>query len=174
MRIILFVSALLMLGCAAAPEKAPSRWAGYPITTHNGKKYYRIPAEDYLLSKEVPVPVAPSPDGVSIRINLSNQRAWLYMDGALYLTSAICPGKPGFETPPGDYKIISKHEKWVSTIYHVPMPYFLRFCAGTIGLHEGAIALSPASHGCIRLPKGYAQAFFEATPVGAKVVVDTN
>jgi lipoprotein-anchoring transpeptidase ErfK/SrfK len=88
------------------------------------------------------------------------------------VVTSICSGKPGYETPKGSFYVINKHRDWVSTIYHVPMPYFLRLNPGIFGLHAGQIALRPASHGCVRLPREKAAQFFEATPVGARVVIE--
>lgn len=172
LKTFLAVLLLVLAGCAAPPKESPTDpYAGYPVEIHNGKRVHVVPAADVLMRAEVPVPVAPAEEGISIRVSLFNQRAWLYQDGMLVLTSAICPGKPGFETRAGNFHVVSKHAEWVSTVYHVPMPYFLRFNPGDFGLHEGIVAFQPSSHGCIRLPKGMAQAFFEATPVGAKVIV---
>lgn len=136
-------------------------------------KYKRIPAEEYLMREEVPVPPAPRESGPAIRVSLEKQRVWLYLDGVAVLTSVTCTGRPGFESPTGTFRVISKHRDWISTIYKVPMPYFLRLDAmrGRIGLHQGIIALTPASHGCIRVPKSKAEKLFDWTPIGTPVVI---
>jgi lipoprotein-anchoring transpeptidase ErfK/SrfK len=51
-----------------------------------------------------------------------------------------------------------------------PMPYFMRICGG-VGLHAGFLPGYPASHGCIRMPRGAAQSFFENAPLGTPVRV---
>jgi hypothetical protein len=51
-----------------------------------------------------------------------------------------------------------------------PMPYFMRF-NGAEGMHAGYLPGYPASHGCVRLPKEKAIAFFEAVEVGTPVTV---
>ncbi len=145
----------------------------YPTIRENGKAYKVIPHEDILMRREVPAPPAPYSSGTSLCIDLSNRRAWLYEEGQLSLTSPICAGRAGYETPEGEFRVISKHRDWVSTIYKVPMPFFIRLNAddGKVGLHAGEIGLQHLSHGCIRLPKKMAEAFFGRVPVGAKVVV---
>ncbi len=40
-----------------------------------------------------------------------------------------------------------------------------------IGMHAGYLPGYPASHGCIRLPKGAAKRFFENAPLGTPVNV---
>lgn len=163
---------LLFTGCSSQ-QKTLNTDNKYATIIKNGKTYRLIPAEDYLMQKIVPVPPAPNSDQVSIRVSISDQRAWLYQYGQLSYTSAICAGKAGKETPTGKFRVISKHRDWTSTIYHVPMPFLLRLNAmnGQIGIHQGQIALEAASHGCIRLPQNMASKFFEITPVGSKVFI---
>lgn len=163
---------LLSLGaCNHLEKKAEPK--KYPTFRKDGKTYQIIPAADMLMRKEVTPPEAPGVSNPAIIISLADQRAWLYKDGQLAQTSATCTGKPGHRTPTGTFRVIAKHRDWVSTIYGVPMPHFLRLNAvnGMVGLHAGPIALTPASHGCIRLPSDMAKAFFENTPVGTKVII---
>jgi lipoprotein-anchoring transpeptidase ErfK/SrfK len=170
----LLLGATLLLGVASCTNlqvaKAPEK--SYPTIRKGGKTYKVIPASDYLMRQEVTPPPAPG-KGTTIVVSLEDKRAWLYQDGLLVHTSAVCTGKPGHRTPTGTFGVIAKHEDWTSTIYHVPMPHFLRLNAlgGMVGLHAGQIALEPASHGCIRLPADMAQVFFENTPVGTKVKI---
>jgi len=56
-------------------------------------------------------------------------------------------------------------------LYDAPMPYFLRLNAGAVGLHEGVVPRHPASHGCIRVPRGTAQQLFVSTRVGDPVTI---
>ncbi|NNC89224.1 MAG: L,D-transpeptidase [Akkermansiaceae bacterium] len=54
-----------------------------------------------------------------------------------------------------------------------PMPYWMRLTSYGIGMHVGPIPNpgSPASHGCIRMPREMAQTLFEKAPSGTKVVI---
>jgi lipoprotein-anchoring transpeptidase ErfK/SrfK len=144
----------------------------YKTTKVNGKKIKNIPPEDILMQKVVETPPAPKNEGRSIRISLSNQRAWLYEDGKPVLVSAITPGKKSSPTPKGKFHIINKHRHWTSTIYNVPMPYFLRLNPGYFGLHQGQMRVTPASHGCIRLPEKDASEFFALARVGDPVWIE--
>lgn len=118
-----------------------------------------------------PTPEAPSQYGFVILVDLKSQQAWGYREGKEVFQSAVCSGKKSTPTPKGKFEVISKHKHWVSTIYHVPMPYFLRLTPYTIGLHAGHMAGRPASHGCIRLPKEKARELFELAEVGTEVYV---
>lgn len=108
---------------------------------------------------------------VYIEIDLSEQRAKLWQDGKVKLTSPVSTGRSGYRTPKGEYVITNKYRHWISTIYRVPMPYFMRLSCGSFGLHAGYVPGFPASHGCIRLPPEYARAFFQIADVGHRVTI---
>jgi len=142
-------------------------------------------------------------DGVtgapSIKIVISEQRAYFYKGGKLVGESIISSGKKGFGTPPGTYKVIQKDLNHVSNMYGdyvdasgevvkknvdatkdpVPagatfkgakMPYFMRFTGG-YGMHAGYLPGYPASHGCVRMPLSMAEHFFDAADEGTPVTV---
>lgn len=104
-------------------------------------------------------------------INLSKQRAELLRDGEVIDTTTVSTGRKGYATPSGTFVITNKHSSWVSTIYKVPMPWFMRLSCGSIGLHAGNVPGYPASHGCIRLPYSKAKAFFGQMRVGDLVEI---
>ena len=54
-----------------------------------------------------------------------------------------------------------------------PMPYWMRLTGYGIGMHAGPIPNpgSPASHGCIRMPREMARKIFDASTVGTPVVI---
>lgn len=109
---------------------------------------------------------------VLITINLSTQKAKLEVEGKMVLETSISTGRKGYETPPGRYVITNRYKTWTSTIYKVPMPYFLRLNCSAIGLHSGYVTGRPASHGCIRLPKHIAPKFYSMTNVGDEVTIE--
>jgi hypothetical protein len=53
------------------------------------------------------------------------------------------------------------------------MPYWMRLTNGGIGMHVGVIPRPglPASHGCIRLPRGFAPKLFAVVKVGTPVTI---
>lgn len=176
----LAIGIVSLIGCQnQTPEEGlqksrlKDKISAYPIQIKDGKKVRIIPAADYLMFPELPVPPTPKTEGTSILVDLQNQRSWLYQNGKHLLTAPISPGGPNKKSPTGNFEVISRHEDWVSTTYHTPMPYFLRLNAdqGQVGIHAGIMTLKPGSHGCIRLPKDMAKAFFENSPVGTKVKI---
>lgn len=135
----------------------------------------------------------------SIVIDLSDQRARFYKGGVEVGSAPVSTGREGYDTPAGKFSVIQKDANHVSTLYGdyvdsggavvmrnigvnedkrppgarfqgAPMPYFLRITNG-IGLHAGYLPGYAASHGCIRLPHGAAEKFFENAPPGTPVSI---
>ena len=142
-------------------------------------------------------------DGVKGRprivIELGSQWVRFYKGSKVVGESVVSTGKTGFDTPPGNYKVIQRDKDHVSNLYgqfvneegevvrnnvdvtkdHPPagavfrgakMPYFLRFYAG-YGLHAGHVPNHRASHGCVRLPREIARHFFDHSELGTPVIL---
>jgi hypothetical protein len=136
----------------------------------------------------------------NIVIRLSEQRAYFYIGGELAGVATISTGREGFGTPTGSFKIQQKDKNYASGKYGdyvdsqgriiqkdidrtkdpIPqgarfdgakMPYFMRIKDG-IGMHEGFLPGYAASHGCIRMPRFMAEAFFRHVEVGTPVVIE--
>jgi hypothetical protein len=109
----------------------------------------------------------------SILIDLSHQKVVLYKDGAAVVTGKISTGRKGYDTPPGHYLVTDKIRMQRSTIYKVPMPYFLRLSFSEYGIHQGVNPGRPASHGCIRIgEETVAKTVFDQTPIGTLVTIE--
>ena len=105
-------------------------------------------------------------------ISLSKQRVTLFKNDQAVRSAKVSTGKKSTPTPPGKYVITDKQTDWVSTIYKVPMPFFMRLSCKEIGLHAGVVPGYPASHGCIRMPRGEVQAFFKLLKIGDPVTIE--
>jgi len=109
----------------------------------------------------------------SILIDLSQQKVVLYKDGAAVVTGKISTGRKGYDTPPGHYLVTDKVRMQRSTIYKVPMPYFLRLSFSEYGIHQGVNPGRPASHGCIRIgEETIAKTVYDQTPIGTLVTIE--
>lgn len=105
-------------------------------------------------------------------VNLSSQRAVLYRNGVPIAASTVSTGRPGYRTPTGVFTILQKHVEHYSTTYdNAPMPYMQRLTWRGIALHAGQLPGYPASHGCIRLPAGFAQLLYGVTKLAMTVVI---
>jgi hypothetical protein len=113
-----------------------------------------------------PKPAAPAkPAGVpcaaTVRacIDLAHNKAWLLRGGVVeYGPVPITSGKPGYRTPVGTFRVLSKERLHLSRAFdNAPMPYSVFFIPG-IAFHQGSLAVT--SHGCIHLSKSAAVRFF--------------
>jgi lipoprotein-anchoring transpeptidase ErfK/SrfK len=140
-----------------------------------------------------------APGSSKIVVYLREQRAYFYKGKRVVGDSTVSTGKPGFSTPPGHYHVVSKDRNHVSSEFGdyvddhgnvvesnvdgrkdpqppgthfdgAQMPYCMHFNGG-YAMHEGYVPRYAASHGCIRLPKGMAEHFFDASHEGTPVIV---
>jgi lipoprotein-anchoring transpeptidase ErfK/SrfK len=112
--------------------------------------------------------------GAAIRIlvSLPQQRAWVFDGRDLLATAPVSTGRRGHETPVGRFHILGKAVHHRSNIYSdAPMPYMQRLTQTGIALHAGHLPGYPASHGCIRLPWGFAKRLYGLTNGATRVTV---
>lgn len=103
---------------------------------------------------------------------LDIQRMYVFDGDELVGFTTVSSGKKGKETPSGIFKILQKKVYHESNIYaNAPMPFMQRLTWDGIALHAGHNPGYPASHGCIRLPKSFAQSLYDATVMDAEVVI---
>jgi lipoprotein-anchoring transpeptidase ErfK/SrfK len=134
-----------------------------------------------------------------IVVHLAEQKAYFYKGKHLVGESTVSTGKAGFGTPPGHYHVVSKDRDHVSSEFGdyvtddgtivksnidqrkdsrprgthfdgARMPYCMHFNGG-YAMHEGYVPPYAASHGCIRVPKGMAEHFFNAAQEGTPILV---
>jgi lipoprotein-anchoring transpeptidase ErfK/SrfK len=106
-------------------------------------------------------------------VDLKDHLTWLQSNGHItYGPVSMEPGPPGTRqaTPRGTF-----HVQWraganyISTEYHVPIPYAVFFAPGGVAFHGGS--LDTPSHGCVHLDIGSARYYHDHLPTGAEVVV---
>jgi ankyrin repeat protein len=106
-----------------------------------------------------------------IVVSIASQKATIYKNGEAIRSCRVSTGRSDFPTPTGQFVISDKQADWMSSIYKVPMPFFMRLSCKDFGLHEGIVSSSRASHGCIRLPKAEAPEFFKLMQIGDPVSI---
>lgn len=105
-------------------------------------------------------------------ISLGDQLAYLYRGNELIAVASISSGRPGRDSPAGVFEILSKEQMHHSQKYDdAPMPYVQWITDYGVGLHAGPNPGYAASHGCIRLPSGFAKKLFSVTDVGTPVLI---
>lgn len=98
------------------------------------------------------------------RIDLSEQRMRVYVNGFQRHSWAISTARRGYRTPTGSYRPTRMHTMWYSRKYHMsPMPYSIFFKGGYAihGTNEIRNLGRPASHGCVRLDPKNARTLFQ-------------
>ena len=123
-----------------------------------------------LSSATRPTPTRPG-SGRRVEVLLDRQLT-LVIDGARVTRILdVSSGKPGYDTPVGSWKVFRKEVRSWSVPYKVWLPWASYFVGG-VAFHEYPdVPPSPASHGCVRVPRWDAQWLYTQTPVGTPVTV---
>lgn len=102
--------------------------------------------------------------------SISQKKAWLLKgDRQVVLAVPALGGRPGHETPTGQFEVQFKDADHVSSIYkNAKMPNYVNFTSA-VGFHAGS--LSVTSHGCVHLSSDSAKRFFDYLKVGDQVDV---
>ena len=110
---------------------------------------------------------------IQIVVSRKDQRLKVYRGLEVIATSNVSTGKAGHTTPTGIFSILEKRRTHFSNLYNsAPMPFMQRLTWSGIALHESnSVPRYPASHGCVRLPRGFAKKLFGLTDRGAHVVI---
>jgi lipoprotein-anchoring transpeptidase ErfK/SrfK len=140
---------------------------GPPIQTRRQK--LRLPFGKKAIEKET----AAKPQGpLVIAVSIGRQQVKIYDADGLFAEAPVSTGMPGHSTPTGVFSVIQKHRLHHSNIYSgAPMPYMQRITWSGVAMHAGVLPGYPASHGCIRMPTGFAVKMWNWTKMGARVIV---
>src|SRR5450631_712501 len=107
-----------------------------------------------------------------IAISIEKQHLRVYDANGFFAETPISTGMKGHPTPMGVFSVIQKHKFHHSNIYSgAPMPYMQRITWSGVAMDAGVRPGYPASHGCIRMPTGFAVKMWNWTKMGARVIV---
>ena len=96
-------------------------------------------------------------------IDLSDQRMYFYVDGAIRGRWPVSTARRGYRTTVGSFLPIRLERTWYSRKYDwAPMPYSVFFLGGYAihGTTETRRLGRPVSHGCVRLHRKHASTLF--------------
>jgi hypothetical protein len=118
----------------------------------------------------VPCAAAAAASGTAACVDISAHKAWLLQGGkVVYGPVPMLPGRKGYETPTGSFRVLSKEKLHLSKEFdNAEMPNSVFFYPGD-AFHTGS--LSVYSHGCIHLSPGASLKFFNTLHVGDVVQV---
>lgn len=118
------------------------------------------------------LPSSKPTEPLQLIVSLPDQRLDVYAGSARVASAPVSTGKPGHATPKGIFTILQKNKWHRSNIYSgAPMPYMQRLTWSGVALHAGDLPGYPASHGCIRLPRAFAERLWKITDLGTRVLV---
>jgi hypothetical protein len=105
-------------------------------------------------------------------VSIKAQQVTFYdADGWIY-RAPVSTGVTERETPAGVFAVIEKDRDHHSTMYDDAwMPHMQRITWNGIALHGGPLPGYAASHGCIRMPYGFAEKLFDKTRIGMRVII---
>jgi lipoprotein-anchoring transpeptidase ErfK/SrfK len=115
----------------------------------------------------------PADGETKVIVDRLTQLFYVYRGDQLVGVATISTGKKGRETPLGFWKVLTKKKLGYSRKYdNAPMPFMQMYDAKGIAFHAGPNPGYPASHGCVRLPKAFAEKLFGLTKVGTEVIIE--
>jgi hypothetical protein len=167
----LSLSALLSTSALADYSSYDTKHSSYHPHS-DGIDYAQFSKFEWLQSDENQQPAG---DVNHIVVSLADQRLYAYHDSQLVAWSNVSSGKPGHETPTGEFTVSQKDVDHHSSLYDdASMPYFMRLTDGGVGLHAGFLPGYAASHGCVRLPIGMARDLYQHVEAGTPVQITSE
>jgi hypothetical protein len=108
-------------------------------------------------------------------VSIKSQQVTLYDADGWILRAPVSTGVKGRETPAGVFALVEKKEDHRSNMYDdAHMPHMQRITWNGIALHGGPLPGYAASHGCVRMPFGFAEKLFDKTRIGMRVIISPN
>lgn len=108
-------------------------------------------------------------------VSIKSQQVTFYDADGWILRAPVSTGVGGRETPAGIFAIVEKEKDHRSTMYDDAwMPNMLRITWNGIALHGGPLPGYAASHGCIRMPYGFAEKLYDKTWIGMRVIISPD
>jgi hypothetical protein len=105
-------------------------------------------------------------------VSLKSQHVTIYDADGWIMRAPVSSGQKGRETPAGVFSVIQKDADHHSNLYDDAfMPHMERITWSGIALHGGPLPGHAASHGCVRLPYGFAENLFGRTKLGMRVII---
>jgi hypothetical protein len=160
---------------------AMRRWGPPAIVTLAAMAALAALTTDAAARQERPAPpteaTAPRDAGEPIMaiVSIKSQQVTFYDADGWILRAPVSSGTTGRETPAGVFAVLEKDKDHHSSLYDDAwMPNMQRITWNGIALHGGPLPGYAASHGCVRMPYGFAEKLFERTWIGMRVIISPN
>jgi lipoprotein-anchoring transpeptidase ErfK/SrfK len=108
-------------------------------------------------------------------VSIKTQHVTFYDADGWILRAPVSTGTKGRETPAGVFAVVEKEKDHHSSMYDDAwMPNMQRITWNGIAMHGGPLPGYAASHGCVRMPYGFAEKLFDKTRIGMRVIISPN
>ena len=108
-------------------------------------------------------------------VSIKSQQVTFYDAEGWISRAPVSTGAKGRETPAGVFAVLEKDLDHHSSLYDdASMPHMQRLTWNGIALHGGPLPGYAASHGCVRMPFGFADKMFDQTRLGMRVIVSPD
>ena len=108
-------------------------------------------------------------------VSIKTQQVTFYDADGWIMRAPVSTGTTGRETPAGVFAILEKNKEHRSSLYDdAEMPNMQRITWNGIALHGGPLPGYAASHGCMRMPFGFAEKLFDRTRIGMRVIISPD
>ena len=164
----------------ALPTEAIRRWGAPAIVTLVAMAALTAPADAaprQARPERTTEAVAPRDAGEPVMaiVSIKSQKVTIYDADGWVLRAPVSSGTTGRETPAGVFSVVQKDKDHRSNLYDDAwMPNMLRVTWSGIALHGGPLPGYPASHGCVRMPYGFADKLFDKVRIGMRVIIAPN
>src|SRR4051812_31898915 len=160
---------------------AARRWGSPAIMTLAAMAALTALTADATAREPRPAPLkeatAPRDAGEPIMaiVSIKTQHVTLYDTEGWILRAPVSTGTTGRETPAGVFAVVDKEKDHHSNMYDdASMPNIQRITWNGIALHGGPLPGYAASHGCVRMPFGFAEKLFDKTRIGMRVIISPD
>lgn len=108
-------------------------------------------------------------------VAIKSQQVTLYDAEGWIMRAPVSTGVKERETPAGVFAIVEKNKDHRSNMYDdASMPNMQRITWNGLALHGGPLPGYAASHGCVRMPFGFAEKLFDKTRIGMRVIISPD
>ena len=108
-------------------------------------------------------------------VSIKRQQVTIYDADGWIQRAPVSTGTTGRETPSGVFSVVEKDKDHHSNLYDdASMPNMERITWSGIALHGGPLPGYAASHGCVRMPYGFAENLFDKAQIGMRVIIAPN
>src|SRR5882757_6419895 len=108
-------------------------------------------------------------------VSIKTQQVTFYDADGWIWRAPVSTGVKERETPAGVFAVLEKDKDHRSTMYDDAwMPNMQRITWNGVALHGGPLPGYAASHGCVRMPFGFAEKLFDKTRIGMRVIISPD